>query len=73
MLMCSVIATAAFYRGRHSDTGWLGTKYLACTLVLRAKLLCQFSETADALKRGFSFFSVLLSMWIFVAVRFLVP
>ena len=52
-----VNATAVFYRGRHSDSGWMGTKYRACTLVLKVKLLCQFSETADALKRVFPFFS----------------
>ena len=66
-------AAAEFYRGRHSDSGWIGTKYWACTLVLRVKLLCQFRETADALKRGFPFFFVSLSSWIFVAARFLVP
>ena len=73
MLMCKVSATAAFYKERHSDNGWIGTRYRARTQILNALLLCLLIELAHALKRGLSFLFVLFDMWIFVRARFLVP
>ena len=58
MLMCRVNATADFYKERHSDSGWIGTKYRTRAQILSALLLCLLIELAHALKRGLSFLSV---------------
>ena len=57
MLMCRVNATADFYKERHSDSGWIGTKYRTRAQILNALLLCLLIELALALKRVSHFFS----------------
>ena len=52
MLMCRMNATADFYKERHSDSGWIGTKYRARAQILSAVLLFLLIEFALALKRG---------------------
>ena len=73
MLMCRVSATADFYKERHSDSGWIGTKYRARAQILSAVLLYLLIELAHALKRGLSFLFVFVHKWTFVRARFLVP
>ena len=58
MLMCRVNATADFYKERHSDSGWIGTKYRTRAQILSALLLCLLIALAHALKRGLSFLFV---------------
>ena len=73
MLMCRVNATADFYKERHSDSGWIGTKYRTRAQILSALLLCLLIELAHALKRGLSFLFGFVRKWTFVRARFLLP
>ena len=71
MLMCRVSATADFYKERHSDSGWIGTKFRARAQMFCELLLCLLIELAHALKRGLSFLFVVVHKWTFVRARFL--
>ena len=64
MLMCRVSATADFYKKRHSDSGWIGTKYRARTQIFGELMLCLLIELAIALKQGLSFLFNFVVKWI---------
>ena len=73
MLMGKVSAMADFYKERHSDSGWIGTNYRACTQILKTLLLCLLIDLTHALKLGLLFLFACFDMWVSVRARFLVP